>query len=217
MFAFINESKCDISDVTDANVGMTKNAQITNLGHERPIYYDTIGKMQLIHDEWVLLTYYNLTTYWQAVLDIENYLEDVRILCQKMDPRYCENTVQQLFHDMELIKYYNNILLAPHKHLSDPNSLFGILDQHFAEKYHQDIKAIQNNERYLLELVKNQTTIVELENEIMIKNKKNIRQQFVLMNKFMNDTGIRLTELQSEIGTVMVTNYFSSHSTLAAN
>lgn len=206
----------------------SSSVQITTLGSDRPIYYDTIGTVQLIHDEWRLLMYYNLSTYWSGVQKFENYLQDISDLCNKLEPRYCQTTIRQLSHELDLLHYYNDILLAPHKHLSGrskrglidgvgyvANSLFGILDQRFADQYHKDIQNVQENEDYILQLVKNQTSIVEIENDILKKNEENIGQQFALVNNFMNETDIRLAKIESAIEIVMATSFFTSTSLAA--
>ncbi|XP_047989420.1 uncharacterized protein LOC125228784 [Leguminivora glycinivorella] len=200
-------------------------AHITNLEPERPIYYDTIGKVQVIHNKWTLLMYYNLTNYWEGVRRIETYLHGVEDWCAKTDPRYCKTTLNQLYHEMDLLQYYNSMLLAPHKHLTDrkkrgladgvgylANSLFGILDQRFAEKYKNDIEAVHDNENYLLELIKNQTTIVELENKVLKKNEVNIQQQFNVIETFMNETNINIAKIESAVEIAMATSYFNSAS-----
>ncbi|KAH9642365.1 hypothetical protein HF086_004897 [Spodoptera exigua] len=118
--------------------------QITNLEPERPIYYDTVGKVELIHDEWTLLTYYNLTDYWHGIQHIDSYINGVYGLCEKIHQSYCKPAIDQLSHEMDLLNFYNTILLAPHKQLSSrkkrglidgvgmiANSLFGVLDQKF--------------------------------------------------------------------------------------
>lgn len=202
--------------------------QITSLGNDRPIYYDTIGKVQLIHNEWRLLMYYNLSTYWSGVQKYENYLHDILEFCKSLEPRYCETTIRQLSHEMEILQHYNKILLAPHKHLSGrnkrglidgigyvANSLFGILDQRFAQQYQTDIQNIQKNEDYLLELVRNQTSIVEIENDILKKNEQNINNQFTLINKFMNETDLKMAKIESAIEIAMATTYFTSASLAA--
>lgn len=211
-------------NVTNAS----SSAQITSLGIDRPIYYDKVGKIQLIHDEWRLLMYYNLSTYWSGVQKFENYLADITSLCESLEPRYCTTTIQQLSHEMELLTYYNNVLLAPHKQLSSrkkrglidgvgyvANSLFGVLDQRFADQYHMDIQTMQKNENYLLQLIQNQTSIIEIENEVLKRNEENLNQQFTLINKFMNETDINLAKIESGIEIAMATSFFSSASLAA--
>lgn len=206
----------------------TSSVHITSLGSDRPIYYDTIGKVQLIHNEWRLLMYYNLSTYWSGLEKFEKYLQDILNFCKSLEPKYCETTIRQLSHEMELLHHYNNILLAPHKHLSGrnkrglidgvgyvANSLFGILDQRFAEQYQNDIQNIQKNENYLLELARNQTSIVEIENTILKKNEQNMNNQFTLINRFMNETDTRFAKIESGIEVAMATAFFTSASLAA--
>ncbi|XP_022834733.1 uncharacterized protein LOC111362308 [Spodoptera litura] len=172
--------------------------------------------------------YYNLSNYWTGVQRITTYLNGLNELCHKTDPRYCKTTLEQLNHEMEILEYYNTVLLAPHKHLGDrkkrglidgigyvANSLFGVLDQRFADKYQKDIQAIQNNENYLLELLKNQTSIVELQNQVLKKNEQNIQRQFALIDVFMNETDSSLAKVESEIEIMMATSYFNTASLTA--
>lgn len=203
--------------------------QVTNMEPERPIYYDTIGKIELIYDEWTLLTYYNLTNYWQGVESIEKYLNGVNSLCQKLHQSYCKATTDQLSHEMELLNFYNTILLSPHKHLSTrkkrglidgvgmvANSLFGVLDQRFADKYHKDIDAIQRNENYLRELAKNQTSIMQLQNDVLKKNDDNIKLQCKMIERFMEETKTSLGNIETEIQIMMATSYYNSASLTAS-
>jgi hypothetical protein len=205
------------------SAGVPTSAQITNLEPERPIYYDTIGKVQVIHNRWILLMYYNLTNYWDGVRRIETYLQGVDDWCQKTDPRYCKTTLNQLYHEMDLLQYYNTMLLTPQRHLTDrkkrglidgvgyiTNSLFGILDQRFAEKYKSDIENVHNNENFLLELIKNQTSIVEMENKVLKKNEVNIKEQFEVIENFMNQTDINFARVESAVEIAMATSYFNS-------
>lgn len=130
---------------------------------------------------------------------------------------------------MELLNFYNTILLSPHKHLSTrkkrrlidgvgmvANSLFGVLDQRFADKYHKDIDAIQRNENYLRELAKNQTSIMQLQNDVLKKNDDNIKLQCKMIERFMEETKTSLGNIETEIQIMMATSYYNSASLTAS-
>lgn len=210
-FALIIGSNCSTTAMT---------THITQLEPERPLYYDELGKINSIHNEWIILIYYNLTYYWQGMHQIKNYLSNVEAICQKIDPSYCHITTEQLYYEMDMLKHYNNILLSPHKHMSLrkkrglvnglgylANTLFGVLDERFAKKYLEDIKKIQDNENHILALTKNQTSIIEIQNNILKKSEDNIKRQSHLLEVFMRKG---LTRLENEVQTMMAATYFGS-------
>lgn len=218
LFTFMSGSYCAIDGTRRA-----PGAHITNLETERPVYYDEIGRMQTMQDEWILIMYYNLTNYWEGTRRIESYFNHLKDVCQQTKLYLCGTTIEQLEHEMEILNYYNYILINPHKHLSQrmkrglvdgvgylANSLFGILDQRFAEKYENDIQSLQNNEDYLLELIKNQTSIVKLENDVLKKSEENIQRQFKLIDSFVNQTNLNLASIESEIQVLSATSYINS-------
>ncbi|XP_026317449.1 uncharacterized protein LOC113228388 [Hyposmocoma kahamanoa] len=47
-----------------------------------PMYFDEIGDVQLIHNEWTLLVYYNLTTYWQGNIKVQKYIQNIENMCK---------------------------------------------------------------------------------------------------------------------------------------
>ncbi|XP_062529148.1 uncharacterized protein LOC134200372 [Bombyx mori] len=57
------------------------------------------------------------------------------------------------------------------------NSLFGVLDEHFAEKYSQDIELVKLNEQDLVSLWKNQTSIVESEYNLLKRTEEVMSKQ----------------------------------------
>lgn len=63
------------------------NFKVTPIPSNHAIYFDEAGKLQLMHDEWTLLIYYNLTSYWQASDKINMYVNQplwiLWILCAK--------------------------------------------------------------------------------------------------------------------------------------
>lgn len=76
-------------------------------------------------------------------------------------------------------------------------ALFGVLDSDFAEKYTQDIQKIKTNEQYLLELIRNQTLIIEAENNIIKKNEDFVKMQLEGIQQFMNETKDNIAVLEN--------------------
>lgn len=62
-------------------------------------------------------------------------------------------------------------------------------------KYHEDIDKIQRNENYLLEHIKNQTSIVETENNIIKNNEKFMQEQLEIIHDYMSRANHKLDKI----------------------
>ncbi|XP_050557938.1 uncharacterized protein LOC118269448 [Spodoptera frugiperda] len=119
----------------------------------------------------------------------------------------------QVQHDYNELQYHNQLLLNQHFGTrartrrglvnavgSIANTLFGVLDQSFADKYHRDIEIINSNEKHLLQLWKNQTSVVEAEYNVLKRTEKTIDTQYKLINRHLNqlDQATKQIQLQGE-------------------
>lgn len=135
-----------------ASTQASPNFKLTPIESNRPIYFDGIEKMQLIHDEWNLLVYYNLSSYWQSTQNIKVYINHIDELCSRTDKQLCGPMASQLEHEVHQLVAYNELLLSQHVKRerrgyfngvgSLASTLFGVLDQTFADKYEQDIQLV---------------------------------------------------------------------------
>lgn len=172
--------------------------KITPLAENQPVYFDPVGNIQLIHDEWKLLVYFNLTTFWQSTTKVEKFVNHLGQICNTMPNEPCHSTLQQLKFEMNQLNEYNTLLRSQHQQRRRrgyvngvgnlARALFGVLDSDFAEKYAQDIEKIKTNEQYLLQLIRNQTLIIEAENSVIKKNEDFVKKQLEVIQQFMNDT-----------------------------
>uniref|UniRef100_A0A2A4K9T0 Integrase catalytic domain-containing protein n=1 Tax=Heliothis virescens TaxID=7102 RepID=A0A2A4K9T0_HELVI len=128
-----------IFGITQAAPSTTNNYKVTSILNNQPIYFDEAGKLQLIHDEWSLLIFYNLTSYWQATSKIKFYIDKVDILCQQIVHEYtpCKTVVDHLRYELNHLTEYNSILLSQHSRQKRgyfdgigklARTLFGVLD-----------------------------------------------------------------------------------------
>lgn len=181
--------------------------KITQIAKNQPVYFDPVGNIQLIHDEWKLLVYYNLTTFWQSTAKVEKYVNRLAQLCNTMPHEPCHSTIQQLKFEMNQMNEYNTLLRSQQQQRKRrgyvngvgnlARALFGVLDSDFAEKYTQDIQKIKTNEQYLLELIRNQTLIIEAENNIIKKNEDFVKMQLEGIQQFMNETKDNIAVLEN--------------------
>lgn len=172
LFSLVLMCMMTMMGITQATPVTSSNYKVTSILNNQPIYFDEAGKLQLIHDEWTLLIYYNLTSYWQATSKIKFYLDQVDTLCQRIVHEYppCEAVIDHLRYELNHLTEYNSMLLSQHSRKKRgyfdgvgklAGTLFGVLDVDFAQKYEQDIQYLQASDNYFLQLMKNQTLIVE--------------------------------------------------------
>lgn len=193
------------------------------LDSNQTLYFDPLGKMQLIRDKWKLVTYYDMSPYWQgdkAVKDFTNYLEKT---CETIkEPSHCHMILLQIRHDYNELQYYNQLLLSQHYNTrmrtrrglinavgSIANSLFGVLDESFAEKYKQDIELVHRNQNHLAELWKNQTSIVEAEHNILQRTEAMIEKQHKIINRHLHDLELATSNIQKEIDVMTMQQDFT--------
>ena len=197
------------------------NYEVTFIQNNHPMYFDEAGKLQLIHDEWTLLIYYNLTSYWKASSKINIYIDQIDRLCQRISHEYkpCETVVDQLRHELHNLLEYNTMILSSHSRQKRgyfdgvgklSRTLFGVLDADFAQKYERDIQNLQNNDNYLLQLIKNQTLILEAENNLVKRNTDFIDKQFQAINAYLNQTCSTITKIENRAHILYTINDINS-------
>jgi hypothetical protein len=60
---------------------------VTTLSPSRLVYFDKVADVQIIQDEWKLVVYYNMTTYWRSLENTQKYLDYLTTLC-KTEPAF---------------------------------------------------------------------------------------------------------------------------------
>ncbi|CAG5003702.1 unnamed protein product [Parnassius apollo] len=174
---------------------------ITRLSSSRVVYFDKVSDVQIIQDKWKMVVYYNMTTYWRSLDNIQNYVNHLNTLCKK-EAAYL--TISSQFqHELNEIQHYNDILRSEHgpsrrkRGLVNgigylANSLFGTLDERFANQYVKDINIIQSNENHLLNLYKNHTSIIESEYNLLKRNEEVMNTQFRIIDNHLAETEKRI-------------------------
>ncbi|KAF9404877.1 hypothetical protein HW555_014121, partial [Spodoptera exigua] len=195
-----------------ANKGPYGSYNVTQLKDNQGFYLDKIANMQLIRDDWKIVTYYDMKPFWQGTEACSKYLSYLEQLCNKFkETSHCDVIQVQLKQEFSELEYYNHLLLSQHSSTRRArdlrrrkrglingvgylaNDLFGVLDERFAEQYKQDIQSIHDNEDHLLSLLKQQTTVIEAEYNILKRNGQAINKQ----HKMLNTLSIKLDKIEN--------------------
>lgn len=174
---------------------------LSTISTNQSIYFDKDTNMHLIRDEWKLVVYYNLDPYWESTELFEKYVLHLENICLNAKRRLnCDVIPLQLRHNYIELQYYNDMLLSQHfssharlrRGLINgvgyvANSLFGTLDQHFAEQYKKDIELVRENQSHLGSLWKNQTSVVEAEFNLLKRMEGTMSKQHKIFNQHLNE------------------------------
>lgn len=199
---------------------MTYSLEITNMNSNQGLYFDRIANMQLIRSEWKIITYYDMEPYWEGISAYRRYSEYLETGCTALKQQTaCDVILVQLRHAFSELEYYNtilkrqNVLTRQKRGLIDgvgniANSLFGVLDNKFAEKYETDISLLKDNQHHLLNLWKNQTSVIEAEYNLLKRTESSIQQQHKLFNRHVNEMEDKINKVKTDIDHVKYMDQF---------
>lgn len=178
---------------------------VTTIENNPGLLFEKLGNTHLIFSQWNLVTYYNLTGYTTELLGLQDCITKITSLCvplRKVDPRSnnCEMILLQLNSHMTDINNYNDALFTQtpsrtRRSLFDAGGaalhyVFGVLDQNAADQYDNKIAKIKTDQSYLLELVKNQTLIIETSHHIMRQTNDTLYHQFDMFQHHLNQIDV---------------------------
>ncbi|KAL0883539.1 hypothetical protein ABMA27_015693 [Loxostege sticticalis] len=203
----------------------------TKLRNNQTIYFDKISNMRLITDEWKLVVFYDMDAYWEGVSLAKKYLDHLENLCQKIQiMSHCQLVLLHLHHCESELEHYNEIL-TNHGQLSEnhqrrrrglvnaigsiAHSLFGVLDDDFAQQYQRDLNKLRSNHKYFNQLLKNQTSIIESEYNVIKRIEKTVRQQHKTFNQHLNKLENLTNTMQKQIQENTYANEFALSSITA--
>lgn len=198
----------------------TSNAslQISNLKPYQSIYFDPISKMQLTKDKWTLVVYYSMSPYWEGEAAFDKIFKHLNSICMKIEsPTECEMIIMQINHNYNELIYYDQLLFTQARDVGGSNlhsrhrrglingvgyianSLFGVLDERFAEQYSKDIELVRNNEKHLVDLWRNQTSIIESQYNLLKRIEDNISRQHRAINEHFSTLDHGLISLNQHV------------------
>ncbi|CAH4020416.1 unnamed protein product [Pieris brassicae] len=209
-----------------------ENYNISTFNNNKGLYLDKISNMQLIQEKWRIVVYYEMKPYWEGEKAFEQYYKTLQGMCSALDEKtHCEITMNQLRHSFEELKYYDQVLLTQHPGTRSKrrrrglingvgyaaHSLFGVLDESFAEQYQKDISLVKENEQHLANLWKNQTSVLEAEYNLMKRSEEENYNLRKLINRHANEVKKAITTQVTEINRLERITQFTLDSISATN
>lgn len=151
-----------------------------------------------------------MSTYWSVLHQMNRYMSHLHDHLQSSRipiPMQYKSILFQLQNELSEINHYN-LLLKSHTKTRQrrglingignlANTLFGVLDDRFAKQYEMDIEKITANENHLQLLLKNQTNIIEAENNILQRNEAIMNKQLTMVQSHLQEISRTTEYIQS--------------------
>ena len=113
--------------------------------------------MQIIRDDWPLVVCYDTQPYLEGTKVFWKYIKYLENTCERIQVRsHCNGVLLQLRHEVSDLQYCTSLLMTHNvnnniRHKRGlingvgyiANSVFGVLDDSFAQKYESDIDLIR--------------------------------------------------------------------------
>lgn len=203
----------------------TNAIDIQNFETNPGLYFEDIGQAKLITDEWNLFIYFNMTSYWQEFQGIQKSINQLRARCEAqliLNPNnlckpiidHLELRLQESENLNEILKYRNGMAIRKRRSPFDfvgtvANKLFGVLDQEYAQYIEDNIQMARINEKHLLELNKNQTSIIESTTNILNKSLTSINEQFTTIKLHLTNIDDSIENLNKTMQRTEILNYIT--------
>lgn len=175
----------------------------TQFDKQLGIHFEGIGSAAVSSTEWQLLIYYDLAEFWSESALFLQGTKTLHRLCGDMrEKATCTNLVKYFEHTEAELTMDSTLLSGRiHKRAAIDlvgniaHSLFGVLDSKYAEDMAQTISQVKENEAHLLNLLKNQTSIIDSTINILKSDQEKVKKKFdqidsqlsEIYNKVRND------------------------------
>lgn len=165
-------------------------ANITRLNSGPMMFFENIGNLHLSNHDWTIIVYYDLSEYRKALWQIKMTRNRLREFCTKMTQiGYCDGVLGQLDLSIEDVEIESSLIqqgrskrFAVALGAAAVGGVVSAMYHHFMESdstnYEEMIEEYRLNDNHLLDLIKNQTSIVEATNNVIKQDHQRVFEQF---------------------------------------
>lgn len=146
-------------------------------------YVEKLGEAQIVNGDWNLVVYYDLKNYFDEYKWIREGLARFEKQCQELDFN-CTPLIVQFSHRLQRIEELNELLKNEHGGARARRqavvalalggmAVYSWLSKNEANEYAQMIENLKINQVHMMELLRNQTSVMELTDQVI---KRTLRQ-----------------------------------------
>lgn len=164
-------------------------------------------------NEWKIVIYYDLTNLQLEFAKLQEYADKMNTTCNilkehDIGAQFCHGLTELTRILIMEIKLKDDLIQSTNRRQkrglfnavgSLSKTLFGTLDENDARAYDEKITKVQQNEDYLLHLIRNHTSIIETTVNIFNRTRSHIDEQFIRLNHQLGMLNTSLNRIKEEI------------------
>lgn len=144
------------------------------------LYFEPISSVNVVNSKWNLITVVDLVKFEQTFTHLKNQTESIKSACKARfdEDDSCWEWVRLIEQRMEKIR--DELSAIGENHIRSKRAvfdfigdlagdIFGVLGSRFRREYESNIMGLLSNDEHLLQLLRNQTTVVEATMNILKK------------------------------------------------
>lgn len=204
---------------------------VSKFKNEAGMYFEQVGRAQTVKTQWDIYIRFDLLRYRQDIKRLKQIEQGLTELCTDMESQSskgtCEDTTGLLQHQLRAIDNLNTMLEyngdEDHLNLRQKRAaplngigwlqheLFGVMSSDQAEEIDQHFQKLKKNSLYTLQLLRNQTSIVDSTINLMKltqeENNKNYEKIELQIDVLRNETSLMKKKMKI-ISMAMITLAF---------
>lgn len=181
--------------------------EITEFESNVGIHFEGIGNTRVSRSEWNIITYYELQPYWREMATFAKGTTALQHVCDLINQKTtCINALRTFEVGLADLTAENTLLKDKRVRRGAinlvgniANSLFGVLDSHYAEHMSNTINAINKDETHLHQLLRNQTSIIDATLNVFKQEESEIKEKFDALDAQLTEIVSRIHEVEQEI------------------
>lgn len=198
-----------ITGIYSAPISKSSDVPFTTTSFDNPplIYFEDVSSAFMTNTRWNIITFIDLHVFNDELDELSRNLNNLYTNCKEhlIIIDNCEPILDVLKNRIVRLKYNNEFLINPvHRQKTSAFNIignilyecFGVLDNRFEEMYAKDITQVTKNEEHLMQLMRNQTSVIDATVNILKKTNTELitqSQQINEMSETVKTFNLRVT------------------------
>lgn len=203
----------------------TNPIEIRPFDHNAGMYFEDLGRAEIIRSDWHIFLRFNLNRYFQECGRIDKLTGQLDTVCKEAMTKEatgsCKELITLLKHAMVDIHVGNELMKPDSENgfgrtrRAAPlngvgwigHELFGLMDSTEADKIEKHFAILETDASYQLQLIKNQTTIVESTVNLMQKSQQAMKANYAVISDAIANIQNGAGQVEKELQIVALSMY----------